>query len=77
MQEVAKMLGVSPLSIQRWVDSGKLKSNSSIIGEIEFSIEHLKEFALKYNISMGFLDTVRLKGKKGKETPYSSIAVVR
>jgi len=53
--EIAEFLGVSASSIQRWADSGKLKCTSTEGGHRKFSVDHLKEFAMTYNISMKFL----------------------
>jgi excisionase family DNA binding protein len=75
-QEIAALLGVSSSSIERWVDSGKLKCSSTKKGEREFSVDHLKEFAITYNISMKFLDTIRTQTIKQGEKTYTSVAAV-
>ncbi|MCK9409874.1 MAG: helix-turn-helix domain-containing protein [Bacteriovoracaceae bacterium] len=59
-EEIADLLGVNPNSILRWADSGKLKCVFVEGGNKKFSIEHLAEFAITYNISMKFLDTLKL-----------------
>jgi hypothetical protein len=53
--EIAELLGVSVSSILLWLDSVKLKCKSDGQGLPLFSIDHLKEFAVTYNISMKFL----------------------
>lgn len=60
MQEIAEQLGVSPSSVMRWVDSGKLKCAISDGDHKFFSIEHLSEFAMTYNISMKFLESKKI-----------------
>ncbi|NUN71315.1 MAG: DUF3853 family protein [Bacteroidetes bacterium] len=60
MQEIADQLGVSPSSIMRWVDSGKLKCAMSDGEQRIFSVDHLTEFAMTYNISMKFLESRKL-----------------
>lgn len=60
MQEIAEQLGVSPSSVMRWVDSGKLKCAISDGDHKIFSVEHLSEFAVKYNISMKFLESKKI-----------------
>lgn len=76
-QEVAEFLGVSPSSIQRWVDSGKLKCTQSDEGYKKFNTDHLTEFAITYNISMKFLDTMKLRSSVRDEKKITSISVAR
>lgn len=64
IQEIADQLGVSPSSIMRWVDSGKLKCAMSDGEQKIFSVDHLTEFAMTYNISMKFLDTMNRSMQK-------------
>jgi excisionase family DNA binding protein len=76
-QEIAELLGVSPSSIQRWADSGKLQCTHSEGGHRKFSMEHLTEFAMTYNISMKFLDTMKRNSKVREEVVYSKISAAR
>lgn len=55
---IADALGVNTESVHRWVDSGKLKYSLIEDGVKKFSISNLSEFAVKYNISMKFIDSV-------------------
>jgi hypothetical protein len=57
-EEIAKSLGVNAASVHRWIDSGKLQY-SIIEDEIKkISSNNLSEFAMKYNISLKFLDSI-------------------
>lgn len=56
LQEVSDLLGVNLVSIQRWVESGKLESAISEDGNRKFNVNQLSEFTKTYNISMKFLD---------------------
>lgn len=76
-QEIAEFLGVSTSSILRWVDSGKLKCSQCEEGHKKFSAEQLTEFAITYNISMKFLDTMKLRSSMRDEKKYSSISLAR
>lgn len=75
-QEIADHLGVSPSSIQRWADSGKLKCATSDGGHRKFSIDHLTEFAMTYNISMKFLETMKIRSSR-EENTFTTIAAAR
>jgi len=76
-QEIAEFLGVSPSSIQRWADSGKLKCLTTEGGYRKFSRTHLSDFATTYNISMKFLDTMNLQSTFQEENNYRPIAATR
>ncbi|MFA6467855.1 MAG: helix-turn-helix domain-containing protein [Bacteroidota bacterium] len=76
-QEIAELLGVSPSSIQRWADSGKLKCHVTEGGHRKFSRTHLSDFATTYNISMKFLDTTQLRSSFREENNYTPIAAAR
>jgi hypothetical protein len=57
-EEIAKSLGVNVDSVHRWIDSGKLQY-SIIEDEIKkISSNNLSEFAVKYNISLNFLNSI-------------------
>lgn len=56
LSQIAALLGVHPASIERWVDSGKLKCVLMQDGKKYFSAGNLSEFAEQYNVSMKFLD---------------------
>ncbi len=58
VEEIAESLGVNVASVHRWADSGKLQYSNSEDGIKKFSTGNLSEFAVKYNISMKFLDSV-------------------
>lgn len=73
-QEIADLLGVSPASIQRWADSGKLNCVQTDEGQRKFTRSQLSEFAMTYNISMKFLEmkTIRSNNLEAKKiTPLS------
>ena len=55
IDQIATLLGVNISSIERWVDSGKLKCFGSECSDKKFSTEQLKEFAMTHNIAMKFL----------------------
>ena len=76
-EEIAELLGVSTSSIERWVDSGKLKCKTAKKEHKEFSVDHLKEFALTYNISMKFLDTINMHSKLQEEKTFAQFAAAR
>ncbi len=56
LSQIAALLGVHPASVERWVESGKLKCVLMTDGKKYFSAANLSEFAEQYNVSMKFLD---------------------
>ena len=56
ISQIAALLGVHPASIERWVESGKLKCVLMQDGKKYFSAGNLSDFAEQYNVSMKFLD---------------------
>lgn len=56
VSQIAALLGVHPASIERWVESGKLKCVLMQDGKKYFSAANLSEFSEQYNVSMKFLD---------------------
>lgn len=76
-QEIADLLGVSASSILRWADSGKLKCLQTENGSRQFCADHLAEFAMTYNISMKFLDTMKLKAIGREEKKYKMVSAAR
>lgn len=76
-QEIAELLGVSASSILRWADSGKLKCFQSEGGHRKFSVDHLAEFAMTYNISMKFLDSMKRRAHGREEQPVNAISAAR
>ncbi|MFZ4620941.1 MAG: helix-turn-helix domain-containing protein [Bacteroidota bacterium] len=56
VSQIAALLGINSASIDRWVESGKLKCIYMQDGKKYFSIIHLSDFAQQYNVSMKFLD---------------------
>lgn len=76
-QDVSEFLGVSPSSVQRWVDSGKLKCILCEEGYRIFSVDHLTEFAITYNISMKFLDTMKMQSSVRDEKKITAFSVAR
>ncbi len=73
---IAALLGISIASIERWVESGKLKCNHAADGKIVFTLAQLAEFAGQYNVSMKFLENefARLKGYASSEYKKISAA---
>ncbi len=41
--EFAKRVGVSPLTVRRWIYAGKLKPLKTVSGRYRFTDEHLKQ----------------------------------
>jgi excisionase family DNA binding protein len=73
VEEIAESLGVNVSSVQRWVDSGKLQC--SYEGDAKkFSVEHLSEFALRFNISMKFLDSANNQFNQTKRSAAISVS---
>ena len=48
--EVAKLLGVTPITVIRWIESGKFKCFTTVGGHRRIEHEELKQFALTYNL---------------------------
>lgn len=53
---IAALLGVNDASIDRWVESGKLKCNFTEEGKKLFTLSQLSEFSERYNVFMKFLE---------------------
>lgn len=66
---VAKMLGVSPSTIQRWVKQANLQMERTELGHYQFSdesIEVLKDIKNQLNNGV-LLQDLKLKGKKSRK----------
>lgn len=66
---VAKMLGVSPSTIQRWVKQANLQMDRTELGHYQFSeesIEILKDIQNQLNNGV-LLQDLKLKGKKSRQ----------
>jgi excisionase family DNA binding protein len=48
--EVAKLLGVTPITVIRWIESGKFKCFTTVGGHRRIEHEELKRFALAFNL---------------------------
>lgn len=75
LSQIAALLGVHSASIERWVDSGKLKCTLMQDGKKYFSTANLAEFAEQYNVSMKFLDeeTKKFSMRKMMSTKLSAM----
>ncbi len=73
--QIAALLGINAASIDRWVESGKLKCIFMQDGKKYFSIIQLSDFAEQYNVSMKFLDkeSNRLSIEKMLRTKVSAV----
>jgi chromosome-anchoring protein RacA len=70
---VAKMLGVSPSTIQRWVKQANLQMERTELGHYQFSeesIEVLKEIQKQLNNGV-LLQDLTIKGKKARKATVS------
>lgn len=72
---VAKMLGVSPSTIQRWVKQANLQMERTELGHYQFSeesIEILKD--IKDQLSKGvLLQDLKVKGKKQRKATITAL----
>lgn len=57
--EVAKMLGVTPITVIRWIDGGKFKCYTTVGGHRRIEHEELVHFAQDYNLPWKGDDEVR------------------
>ena len=48
--EVAKLLGVTPITVIRWIDSGKFKCYTTVGGHRRIEHDELVRFAQEYNL---------------------------
>lgn len=48
--EVAKLLGVTPITVIRWIESGKFKCYTTVGGHRRIGHEELSKFARMYNL---------------------------
>ena len=48
--DVAKLLGVTPITVIRWIESGKLKCYTTVGGHRRIEYEELARFAQAYNL---------------------------
>lgn len=48
--EVAKLLGVTPITVIRWIDNGKFKCYTTVGGHRRIEHEELVQFAQAYNL---------------------------
>jgi excisionase family DNA binding protein len=48
--EVAKLLGVTPITVIRWIESGKFKCFTTVGGHRRIEHDELKQFAQTYNL---------------------------
>ncbi len=48
--EVAKLLGVTPITVIRWIDNGKFKCYTTVGGHRRIEHEELLQFAQTYNL---------------------------
>ena len=48
--EVAKLLGVTPITVIRWIESGKFKCFTTVGGHRRIEHEELKQFAQTFNL---------------------------
>ena len=48
--EVAKLLGVTPITVIRWIESGKFKCFTTVGGHRRIEHDELKQFAQSYNL---------------------------
>jgi len=71
---VAKMLGVSPSTIQRWVKQANLQMERTELGHYQFSeesIEVLKDIQEQLNSGV-LLQDLKLKGKKPRKATVAA-----